>query len=528
MARKALILTLALALLLSSGALAVDYDTSKGYPVVEEPVTFNILARQHMFHVDWSEMDLWKDYEEMTGIHIEWTLVPTESFSEKRNLLLAANELPDAIMIAGLSNAQLVQYGEDGLFADFAPLLEHMPHLSKALEKYPQVKAGITMPNGAIYGLPGIFDSEFKSLIVSGGLYIQKSYLENLNMEIPKTVDEFTDFLLAVAREDADGDGDPTNEVGYVNPLTSGTGALNDAVSRLFGAYGLGTLGTSKHASLQLNEDGSLSFLPATDRYKEVLQKVHEWYEAGVFAPDVLTMDSAATYALCAENRAAVAATLSATNFTNTPEDYIGMEALEGPYGDKQVCWQNMNLANVGTFVITADCEQPELLASWIDWFYSDDGSIKFFMGTEGETFDIVDGEYIYQDWVTNSPDGRSMDEIIGTFSCYPGGGAPRIVTESYFSGTQKQPDAMALGELNFPYLTPDAAPDFTYTLEESQRLTELSDLQTYVANMQIQFVTGQESFDNWDAYLERLEQLGVKEYMEIEIAAYERYLAAL
>ena len=26
----------------------------------------------------------------------------------------------------------------------------------------------------------------------------------------------------------------------------------------------------------------------------------------------------------------------------------------------------------------------------------------------------------------------------------------------------------------------------------------------------------------------ERLEQLGVKEYMEIEIAAYERYLAAL
>ena len=43
-----------------------------------------------------------------------------------------------------------------------------------------------------------------------------------------------------------------------------------------------------------------------------------------------------------AENRAAVAATLSATNFTNTPEDYIGMEALEGPYGDKQVCWQNM------------------------------------------------------------------------------------------------------------------------------------------------------------------------------------------
>lgn len=99
--KRVLILTLAL-MLLTSSALAVGFDTSKGYPVVEEPVTFNILAKQHMFHVNWDEMDLWKDYEAMTGVHIDWTLVPSESFDEKRNLLMAANELPDAIMIAQL------------------------------------------------------------------------------------------------------------------------------------------------------------------------------------------------------------------------------------------------------------------------------------------------------------------------------------------------------------------------------------------------------------------------------------------
>lgn len=528
MTKKALILTLALAFLLTSGALAVDFDTANGYPVVKEPVTFNILARQHMFHVDWSEMDLWKDYEELTGVHVEWTLVPTESFTEKRNLLMAANELPDAIMIAGLTNEQLIQYGEDGLLADFTELLEYMPNLCAAMEKYPQVKAGITMPNGAIYGLPGIFDGEFKSLIVGGGLYIQKAYLENLNMETPATVDEFTEFLRAVVEQDADGDGDPTNEVGYVNPLASGTGTINDAVSRLYGAYGLGTLGTNKHSYLQLNEDGTLSFLPATDRYKEVLQKVHEWYEMGAFSADVLTQDNTETYAICAANRAAVAATLSATNFTTNPEDYIGIEALEGPYGDKMICWQNMNLANVGTFVITTDCKEPELLASWIDWFYSEAGSIKFFMGTEGETFDIIDGEYVYQDWITHDPEGRSMDELIGTFSAYPGGGAPRIVTEKFFSGTQKQPDAMALGELNYSHLAPNAAPSFTYTLEESRKLTDLSDLLTYVDNMRIQFVTGSESFDNWDAYIEQLGKLKMEEYLGIESAAYARYLEAL
>ena len=525
--KRVLILTLAL-MLLTSSALAVGFDTSKGYPVVEEPVTFNILAKQHMFHVNWDEMDLWKDYEAMTGVHIDWTLVPSESFDEKRNLLMAANELPDAIMIANLTNEQLIQYGEDGLLVDFSGLLEYMPNLSAAMEKYPQVKAGITMPNGAIYGLPGIFDGEFKSLIVSGGYYAQKSYLEKLNMEAPKTVDELTAYLLAVASEDVDGDGDPTNEVGYMNPLANGVGSIKDAVVRLYGAYGLATLGSGKHPNLQLNEDGTLSFLPSLDRYKEVLQKVHEWYEAGVFPADVLTMDNAACYAVCAENRVGVVPTLSATNFTTTPDDYVGLEALEGPYGDKNIAWQNMNLANVGTFVITTDCKNPELLASWIDWFYSDAGAIKFFMGTEGKTFDIVDGKYVYQDWVTNSPDGRSMDEIIGTFSCYPGGGAPRIVSEPFFSGTQKQPDAMALGEKNYQYLTPNAAPNFTYTLEESQRLIDLNDLITYSDNMMIQFVTGAESFDNWDAYLQKLNQLKMDEYMEIESAAYSRYANAL
>lgn len=45
---------------------------------------------------------------------------------------------------------------------------------------------------------------------------------------------------------------------------------------------------------------------------------------------------------------------------------------------------------------------------------------------------------------------------------------------------------------------------------------------------MMIQFVTGAESFDNWDAYLQKLNQLKMDEYMEIESAAYSRYVNAL
>ena len=163
--KRVLILTLAL-MLLTSSALAVGFDTSKGYPVVEEPVTFNILAKQHMFHVNWDEMDLWKDYEAMTGVHIDWTLVTSESFDEKRNLLMAANELPDAIMIANLTNEQLIQYGEDGLLVDFSGLLEYMPNLSAAMEKYPQYEGVDTCEEvGYYYAKINLLDDFFAQLI---------------------------------------------------------------------------------------------------------------------------------------------------------------------------------------------------------------------------------------------------------------------------------------------------------------------------------------------------------------------------
>ena len=44
-----------------------------------------------------------------------------------------------------------------------------------------------------------------------------RTWLDNLGLEAPKTLDELTDVLLTFAKEDADGDGDPTNEIGLTN-----------------------------------------------------------------------------------------------------------------------------------------------------------------------------------------------------------------------------------------------------------------------------------------------------------------------
>ena len=52
------------------------------------------------------------------------------------------------------------------------------------------------------------------------------------------------------------------------------------------------------------------------------------------------------------------------------------------------------------------------------------------------------------------------------------------------------------------------------FSLEDSDRLNILqTDLNTKVNEMAIKFVIGEESFDNWDQYLDALKRLGSEEY---------------
>lgn len=45
---------------------------------------------------------------------------------------------------------------------------------------------------------------------------------DNLGLETPKTYKELEEVLVKFATEDADGDGDPTNEIGITNAASSG------------------------------------------------------------------------------------------------------------------------------------------------------------------------------------------------------------------------------------------------------------------------------------------------------------------
>lgn len=68
--------------------------------------------------------------------------------------------------------------------------------------------------------------------------------------------------------------------------------------------------------------------------------------------------------------------------------------------------------------------------------------------------------------------------------------------------------------------------PAFNFTPEEQDELTTLqTDIHTYVDEMRDKFASGAAEFDQWDNYVQQLEKMNLKRYLEIYQAAYERYL---
>lgn len=95
---SSLILALVLALGMAGGALADEKSaaitTTEGFPVVKENITLSIFGEQSAIHGDWAESIMFKKYQEMTGITLDFRTVPADGFAENKALMFAGDELP--------------------------------------------------------------------------------------------------------------------------------------------------------------------------------------------------------------------------------------------------------------------------------------------------------------------------------------------------------------------------------------------------------------------------------------------------
>ncbi|MGT2753881.1 extracellular solute-binding protein [Streptococcus ovis] len=457
-----------------------------------------------------------EEAEKNSGIEIDWDVHVAADWTDKKAVLLAGGDLPDAFLGSNVFNDSEIAQNQ-ALFIPLEDLIEkHMPNLSKILKENPKMKAMITSPDGHIYSLPK--KSPMRPTI-SNQVFINKKWLDNLNLEMPDTYEEFIKVLEAFKNEDANGNGDKNDEIPF--------GAGNVSETFMFILPFNNRLGADNTMEMSVKNDKPV-YLRAEESYKEGIKWMSEAYKKGLIDPELYTQDESMASAKRMDkevSRVGVSGGWTAdATFGLHADEYVAMTPLKGPDGNRYVLSDpdHYNYAR-NELLITKNCEKPEELLKWADQFYTDDASIQTFYGS----FDIATEKTGTGYKVLAPKDGKSADEWAWINSLRDFG--PKYVTDDFNSkvdidDTQGDGLKLKLDEEIKQYALP-AFPNVTYSQEELTRLSAIYvDIDSYAKQMTSKWVVEGGIDKEWDGYIKQLKAMGLDKFMEIQTKAYERY----
>lgn len=501
-------------------------EESKGvtFPL-EEPIELTVYCCSGDSTYKLEDTALYKWMEEKTNVHLTVVNTNLTENDEKLNITLNSGDYPDILFKSGVSNQTLLELGGEGIFIELEDLIaEYAPNYTALITSRNDWGA-VTSSDGHIYSmyevsLPGVGNTPH--------MWINQQWLDNLGLEMPTNADELYNVLKAFKEQDADGDGDPNNEIPWI--------ASSDItpVEMILPVFGFNMQGWWD--PWVVSEDGeSIEFFPATERYKEVLAFITKCYEDGLLYKD--------SFSITTEQVGALGQTGGSIGMFAQwhPGGGVGYWDNDKPAEENKVTqytallpftgnkWPTSGGLNRGGFAITDKCEYPEIMVAWADLLYSEEGSRVANYGIEGDTYDIVDGCVVMREV------SETWGEQVSHALIQMGGGtfAP-IKTYSDDLGSyydlEKDPSARILAD-TYEYFEDNdlfytAWPAIALTEEESEQNSDINaDVDAYRLTYRAEVITGKKNLDEtWDEYIETLNKMGLQTAVDNMNAAYDRY----
>lgn len=502
----------------SDGAANDGTETSTDTEEQSEAAEFTVATVRWS---DWGE-DFLEGFiaesEEEANVNVDWDIYLNSDWGDQKAVLMAGGELPDAFLGSiSITDSDLATFRD--YFIPLEDLIEdNMPNLTAAMEEDPDMRSLVTNPDGHIYSLP---KKEPMSPRVANQLYINQTWLDNLGLDMPSTMEEFEEVVRAFRDEDANGNGDTSDEIVF------GAGHADPILSYMLPFGTVMSPGDSGPWWRVI--DGEAVFTPTSDYYKEGLKWVHEHYEEGFIDQEIFTQDASMSDAKRQnDGEALVGISVGWTPdalFGPHADEYVPLYPIEGPDGERYVHSDGSNYSR-NEFMITTAAEDPAAILQWVDHFYTEDASIQTFYGSFGiGTEKNDDGTYT----VLESPDGEA-DTFAWINSLRSFG--PKYVSDD-FNDKVDLPEGVGDGlkleldnEVN-DYAT-DQFPNVMFTQEELNRISVIGvDIDSYITGMQATWVTEGGVEEGWDNYIDTLNQMGYEEYVQIYQDAYQRYIDA-
>lgn len=476
---------------------------------------------------------------EDTGIEFDWQVIPNEGSQEKINLMLASGEeLPDVFWNfgGGKSGNIVVQYADQDIFLPTEELINNdMPNLKKILDDSDNYWTEITAPDGHTYGFPYI-EEMYGLVLTPGPFLINKTWLDELGLEVPTTVDKWVECLKAFRDGgDLNGNGE-TDEI----PMASWFGATDTFGSynmfyRFTGAFGSADsyCGGNAYADHLRLVDGKVTFTAKDEAFRKTAEFFNMLYKEGLIWNGSFEADESASYkaSLIKEDVAKIGCfgTWTDQEITNLDvhDEYVAVPRLQGESGMTGFENNFSELQDSSDTAITVDCKFPHVVAKFVDYMVGDPSiSIQSNWGAEGYNY-VKDeagvlrtplddqGRYVAQ----TEYDTFGIARVNST-TCR---GSMVVLNEYYETVAGYAFDAVQLLEnqkLNGKddiMAEYDSIPRVLMTTEDLSRLAQIQPTISDIVDRYInQWIIDGVTDDNWNSYLTELDAAGVSDLVSM------------
>lgn len=504
-------------------------------PIVNNSITLTcaIEASETVADYETNDFTLW--IEEKTGINLEFEVMKDlkKDLAEK---IACGEEIPEVIFGSGFSMIDRVKNGINGTGV-LLELGDYMDNYSYWLNdiytksNISDVEKQLYSADGNRYFVPHIVEQIGNNYGMK--TWINKTWLDKLGLEIPKTTEEFREVMKAFVTMDPNGNG-LCDELGITGNADGWCAQPYRFLINSFIAEG--NPDTAMYANV--DDEGKLYINFTKKEYKDALEYISDLSKEGLFDKKCFTRYGDEMLAL-AQNEDNVIGCFTTGSpdrvFSTNRErmlEYEALPPLEGP-GGVAYAYYVPTKAGAGAY-ITKYCKHPLAAFRLLDFMMSKEASLRGRYGVEGrdwvyaEDGDICIFESIGQKavvkssfqygsfqnaiWENRNPEFRFSDIANGMAwngDPYDGEKFKADGLEKYIN---KQPEK--------------SVTQIEHTEDEYEEFMILYNRIIPYAEEQIRlFIIGEKDVkEHWNNFQSELKTLGIEKYLELLQTGYDRY----
>lgn len=470
-----------------------------------------ILSSTVMTDTDYDSSYVWDAMVEATGVTLEWEGISEQAWDTQIGLIMASGDYPDACNTSIDYPTKYTGLVEDDVMMDLSGYIEeYMPNYYAMLTEDEDFAKCVYEDNGMLVLIQSRADT-----FINSGLNIRQDWLDELGMDTPTTVDELTEFLLACKT---------TYDLSNAFEMTAD---LNVCLNIAFNVKCEGD-----RLQYQLAEEGSneIVWSATTQNFRDYIELLRDWYAEGIFNDDFLNVSNAngnVQSTFLAGEAAVWGYDCSALLY----DDIEGVPMTDLTlYDDASTnisgVTDQAKTGSTGMMMVFSTCENPEIFCEFIDYFFSEEGTLLANWGIENETFVYNEsGDPTYTDLVMDDTDCFMYLLRSARYALYwaPSDFDVGLMIADY---TTEQMEAVDMWvSTRGSYLC--YPPNFQLSDEDQEIAnTYETDCSTYFWEHVYKVICNQESMEDFDAVVQTALDMGMQEVVDAYNHSYAEYLS--